>query len=104
MAEEVDYRKEQSLIEQRLRELETRRKQVCLGRANIAGLILVAGDIVKLKVKGFTREEFEAVFVCFNPAYNWLRIDLGDSEMIVKLSDIRFIRKEKTKREVEKGG
>jgi len=93
--EEVEY-SEDELISRRLEELEKRRKQVCLRRANIAGLLLTAGDIIKIRIKGFSREEIEAVFICFNSIYSWLRLRLDDSEMVVKLSEIRYIRKVKS--------
>jgi len=90
--EEVEY-SEDEFIKRRLEELERRKRQVCLRKANIAGLMLTAGDIIKVRVKGFSREEIEAVFICYNSVYSWVRLRLDDSEMIVKLSEIRYIRK-----------
>jgi len=95
VGEEVD----EELIQRRLEELERRRKQVCLRRANLSGMTLAEGDIIRIRIKGFAREEVVAVFICYNPSYNWIRLRLDDSEMIVKLSDVRYIRKELVKEE-----
>lgn len=96
-----EFKINEELIQRKLEELERRRKQVCLRRANLSGMTLAEGDIIRIRIKGFTREEVVAVFICFNPAYNWIRLRLDDSEMIVKLSDVRYIRKEFAKQTKE---
>ena len=87
----------EELIQKRLEFIENLRTRRCIPETNIGGLQLRAGDIIKLRIKGFAREEVEAVFECFNEIFKWLKIRLDDSEMIIKLSEIRYIRRERIK-------
>jgi len=89
----------EELIQKRLEFIENLRTRRCVPNVNIGGLSLNAGDIIKLRIKGFSREEVEAVFECFNEIFKWVKIRLDDSEMIIKLSEIRYIRKERIKNE-----
>ncbi|HWP30891.1 MAG TPA: hypothetical protein VNK96_04070 [Fimbriimonadales bacterium] len=104
--EEREFETDDDIIQRRVEELQRRRKQICLRKVNISGMLLKSGDIIRIRIKGFAREEVIAVFICFNPMYNWIRLKLDDSEMIVKLGDVRYIRREtwKEKREGEEGG
>ena len=81
----------ESLIEQRIEELIKRRRNVCLSKTLINGIVLRRGDIIRLKIKGRGRDEIMAVFDCFNPYYNWLRIIIEDEIIMVKLSEVRYI-------------
>jgi hypothetical protein len=89
----------EELIQRRLEFIENIRTRRCVPNANIGGLPLNAGDIIKLRVRGFSREEITAVFECYNEIFHWLKIRLDDSDMIVKLAEIRYIRKERMKNE-----
>jgi len=48
-------------------------KSRCIPKANIGGISLTAGDIILFRVKGFARNELEAVFECYDPVFNWIR-------------------------------
>ena len=89
----------EELIQRRLEFIENLRTRRCVPETNIGGLQLKAGDIIKLKIRGFAREELIAVFECFNEIFKWMKIRLDDSDMIVKLSEVRYIRKERVKDE-----
>ena len=87
----------EELIQRRLEFIENLRTRRCVPETNIAGLSLKAGDIIKLRVRGFSREEITAVFECYNEIFHWIKIRLDDSDMVIKLAEIRYIRKERVK-------
>jgi hypothetical protein len=89
----------EELIQKRLEFIENLRTRRCIPETNIGGLPLKAGDIIKIRIRGFAREEIIAVFECFNEIFKWMKIKLDDSDMIVKLSEVRYIRKERVKDE-----
>ena len=89
----------EELIQRRLEFIENLRTRRCISETNIGGLPLKAGDIIKIRIRGFAREEIVAVFECFNEIFKWMKIRLDDSDMIVKLSEVRYIRKERVKDE-----
>ena len=70
-----------------------KQKSRCIPKAHIGGLTLTAGDIILFRVKGFARNEIEAVFECHDPVFNWIKIRTRTEEMTVKLSDVRYIRR-----------
>ena len=70
-----------------------KQKSRCIPKAHIGGLSLTAGDIILFRVKGFARNEIEAVFECYDPVFNWIKIRTRTEEMTVKLSDVRYIRR-----------
>jgi len=70
-----------------------KQKSRCIPKAQIGGLTLTAGDIILFRVKGFARNELEAVFECYDPIFNWIKVRTKTEEMTVKLSDVRYIRR-----------
>lgn len=73
--------------------LAEKQKSRCIPKANIGGLALTAGDIILFRVKGFARNELEAVFECYDPVFNWIKVRSKAEEMTIKLSDVRYIRR-----------
>jgi len=73
--------------------LAEKQKSRCIPKANIGGLSLTAGDVILFRVKGFARNEIEAVFECFDPVFNWIKVRTKTEEMTMKLSDVRYIRR-----------
>ncbi|MEM2352459.1 MAG: hypothetical protein QXT26_08645 [Thermoproteota archaeon] len=101
--ETVDYEYiDDDVINKRLEELKRRRQNVCLGRAFISGTLLSRGMIIRVKIKGRGKDEVIAVFDCYNPYYNWLRLVIEDEVILVKLSDIRYIAIPREAREQKK--
>lgn len=101
--ETVDYEYiDDDVISKRLEELKRRRQNVCLGRAFISGTRLLRGMIIRVKIKGRGKDEVIAVFDCYNPYYNWLRLVIEDEVILVKLSDIRYIAIPREAREQKK--
>jgi hypothetical protein len=70
-----------------------KQKSRCIPKAHIGGLLLTAGDVIQFRVKGFARNELEAVFECYDPIFNWVKVRTKTEEMTIKLSDVRYIRK-----------
>jgi len=70
-----------------------KQKSRCIPKAHIGGLSLTAGDIILFRVKGFARNELEAVFECYDPVFNWIKVRSKTEEMTIKLSDVRYIRR-----------
>jgi len=70
-----------------------KQKSRCIPKARIGGLTLTAGDVIQFRVRGFARNELEAVFECYDPIFNWLKVRTKTEEMTIKLSDVRYIRK-----------
>jgi hypothetical protein len=70
-----------------------KQKSRCIPKAHIGGLSLTAGDIILFRVKGFARNEIEAVFECYDPVFNWIKVRSRTEEMTIKLSDVRYIRR-----------
>jgi len=70
-----------------------KQKSRCIPKAHIGGLTLTAGDVIQFRVKGFARNELEAVFECYDPIFNWVKVRTKAEEMTIKLSDVRYIRK-----------
>jgi len=70
-----------------------KQKSRCVPKARIGGLTLTAGDVIQFRVKGFARNELEAVFECYDPIFNWLKVRTKTEEMTIKLSDVRYIRR-----------
>ena len=70
-----------------------KQKSRCIPKAHIGGLTLTAGDVIQFRVRGFARNELEAVFECYDPIFNWLKVRTKTEEMTIKLSDVRYIRK-----------
>lgn len=73
--------------------LAEKQKSRCIPKANIGGINLTAGDIILFRVKGFARNELEAVFECYDPVFNWIKVRSKAEEMTIKLSDVRYIRR-----------
>ena len=73
--------------------LAEKQKSRCIPKANIGGISLTAGDVILFRIKGFARNELEAVFECYDPMFNWIKVRTKTEEMTMKLSDVRYIRR-----------
>lgn len=89
---------EQSYIEQKLEELIQKRRNTCLSMFYFNNYLLKKGDIIRLKIKGRGKDEIMAVFECYNPYYNWMRLVIEDEIIMVKLSEVRYIAVERKRR------
>jgi len=68
----------------------------CSEKANFSGMTLVKGDIIEIMLKGRSiKDVLVAEFECLNPYYAVIKVNTQDYEMIIKLRDVKFIRRRK---------
>jgi len=52
--------------------------------------------VIELVVKGrHFKDIVTAEFECVNPHFSWIKVSTGDYELIIKLRDIKLIRRRK---------
>lgn len=67
----------------------------CVGEAVVHGMELRSGEEIYIKMKGLRGEELKATFICYNRYYGTMKIEVDDTEMLVKLSHIVYIKKKR---------
>jgi len=68
----------------------------CSEKANFSGMTLVKGDIIEIMLKGRSiKDVLVAEFECLNPYYAVIKVNTSEYEMIIKLRDVKFIRRKK---------
>jgi len=93
---EIALKEKRERLKEATKRISEEFSSICLENYNISGLTLVKGDIVEMVVKGrHFKDIVTAEFECVNPHFSWIKVSTGDYELIIKLRDIKLIRRRK---------
>lgn len=65
----------------------------CRRIAWLGALKLVTGDHIEVTLRGRIDTAIQGRFKCLNPVYGWLLITTDENEMMIKLKDVKTLRK-----------
>jgi len=93
---EMVLKEKRERLKEATRRLSEEFSSICLENYNLSGLTLVKGDIIELVVKGrHFKDVITAEFECVNPHFSWIKVNTADYDLIIKLRDIKVIRRKK---------
>jgi len=68
--------------------------KVCMEEYDLSGLHLQRGDVIEIMMKGRTiKDIITAEYICMNPHYATMLINTEGYEVLIKLRDVKLIRK-----------
>jgi len=85
-------------IAEAVRRLQEEYSSACVEVMNYGGIELRKGDIIEIMLKGRTiKDVMVAEFECINPYYATIKVNTNEYEVVIKLRDIKFIRRRRVK-------
>jgi len=93
---EIALKEKRERLKEATKRISEEMSSVCLESYNLSGLTLVKGDVIEVLMKGRTVKDILTVeFECVNPVFSWMKVNTSDYELIIKLRDIKLIRRKK---------